>query len=101
MNLVETKYEVLKDSNKTLLGDFPMEKVLHLGVTIDKYNIYNENRSYKSSVDITRPKITHDYADTVILIGDDDKLQKYSKKVKVFATFEDFIEKAKFILMIF
>ena len=40
-----------------------------------------------------------DYADTVILIGEDDKLQKYSKKVKVFATFGDFIEKAKFTLV--
>ena len=40
-----------------------------------------------------------DYADTVILIGEDDKLSKYSKKVKVFTTFEDFIEKAKFILV--
>ena len=40
-----------------------------------------------------------DYADTVILIGEDDKLQKYSKKVKAFATFGDFIEKAKFTLV--
>ena len=37
-----------------------------------------------------------DYADTVILIGEDDKLKSFSKKVKIFATFEDFLEKAKY-----
>ena len=40
-----------------------------------------------------------DYADTFILIGEDDKLKSFSKKVKIFATFEDFIEKAKFTLV--
>ena len=40
-----------------------------------------------------------DYADTVILIGEDDKLKSFSKKVKIFATFEDFLEKAKYTLV--
>ena len=40
-----------------------------------------------------------DYADAFILIGEDDKLKSFSKKVKIFATFEDFIEKAKFTLV--
>ena len=40
-----------------------------------------------------------DYADTLLLIGEDEKLKKCSKNVKIFATFEDFIEKAKFTLV--
>ena len=33
-----------------------------------------------------------DYADTIILVGEDNKLKSFSKKVKIFATFEDFLE---------
>ena len=40
-----------------------------------------------------------DYADTMILVGEDEKLKKFSKKVKAFATFEDFLEKAKYTLV--
>ena len=40
-----------------------------------------------------------DYADTIILVGEDNKLKSFSKKVKIFATFEDFLEKAKYTLV--
>ena len=40
-----------------------------------------------------------DYADTIILVGEDNKLKSFSKKVKIFATFEDFVEKAKYTLV--
>lgn len=40
-----------------------------------------------------------DYADTIILIGEDDKLKSFSKKVKIFAIFEGFLEKAKYTLV--
>ena len=40
-----------------------------------------------------------DYTETVIIIGTDDKLPGFSKKIKVFATFEDFLEKAKYTLV--
>ena len=40
-----------------------------------------------------------DYTDTVIIIGTDDRLKKLSKKIKVFATFENFLEKAKYTLV--
>ena len=40
-----------------------------------------------------------DYADTIILVGEDNKLKSFSKKVKIFASFEDFLEKAKYTLV--
>ena len=40
-----------------------------------------------------------DYADTIILVGEDNKLKSLSKKVKIFATFEKFLEKAKYTLV--
>ena len=40
-----------------------------------------------------------DYADTIILVGEDNNLKSFSKKVKIFATFEDFLEKAKYTLV--
>ena len=40
-----------------------------------------------------------DYADTVILIGEDNKLKSFSKKVKVFSTFDLFLEKARYTLV--
>ena len=40
-----------------------------------------------------------DYADTIILVGEDNKLKSFSKKVKIFATFDDFLEKAKYTLV--
>ena len=40
-----------------------------------------------------------DYTDAIVVIGADDKLPSFSKKIKVFATFETFLEKAKFTLV--
>lgn len=37
-----------------------------------------------------------DYIDTTIIIGDDDKMPKLSKKIKAYPTFETFMGKAKY-----